>query len=261
MTALQPNNDICVICTSDDRYEQAKQFADTHSIAVFFESNNDYELQLRFDQPCIKLFDTTLNTDIHVDFLTGSVAHRERFGGGKGQALAKAIGVPKKSNLSIVDATAGLARDAYVLATLGCKIKLVEQSAILHMLLLDGIERARSEQTTESAIGNILELTNTDSLKYLERIDDACSPDIVYIDPMYPERKKSALVKKEMQVLHKLIGHRHDDSRLLESALQHARYRVVVKRPSYAEPLAGTQPNTSISSKKTRYDIYSIKKL
>jgi len=257
---VRTENKLCVVASDDDRYEQAKQFADTNDIPLFDEANSDYELQLCFDKQRIRLFDTALDTDIHVDFVEGALAHREKFGGGKNQPLARAIGLNRRQDLTVVDATTGLARDAYILATLGCRLTLIEQSPVLYILVQDAIERARQENSP-NATSNFIELINTDSLQFLDSIESNAKPDIIYIDPMYPERNKSALVKKDMQILHRLIGQRNDEASLLESAIHHAGYRVVVKRPSHAEPLAGIQPNTSISSKKTRYDIYSIKKL
>ena len=86
-------------------------------------------------------------------------------------------------------------------------------------------------------------------------------PDVIYIDPMYPERKKSALVKKEMQILQRLHGEDDGNEQLLALALRYARKRVVVKRPINAEILSDIKPNTSVRSKKTRYDIYTIEKM
>jgi len=75
---------------------------------------------------------------------------------------------------------------------------------------------------------------------------------------MYPERKKSALVKKDMQILHKLIGGSEDEEDLLGTALRYAKRRVVVKRPLHAEQIAGIKPTMEISSKKTRFDVYVV---
>jgi 16S rRNA (guanine1516-N2)-methyltransferase len=86
-------------------------------------------------------------------------------------------------------------------------------------------------------------------------------PDVIYIDPMYPERKKSALVKKDMQILQRLHGKDVNASELLENALLFAKKRVVVKRPINAETLSSRIPNTCIKSKKTRYDIYTIERM
>ena len=94
---------------------------------------------------------------------------------------------------------------------------------------------------------------------YMEHMDTETRPDVIYIDPMYPQRKKSALVKKDMQILQRLLGKDQDAEKLLDTALQCAAERVVEKRPVHASPVGNVKPDTSISSKKTRYDIYLVK--
>jgi len=107
------------------------------------------------------------------------------------------------------------------------------------------------------------EIINQDAIDYIaENITNkASAPDVIYIDPMYPDRKKSALVKKDMQILQHLHDRDDKSSELLECALQYAKKRVVVKRPVQAETLNSRKPNTCIKSKKTRYDIYTIEKM
>jgi len=78
----------------------------------------------------------------------------------------------------------------------------------------------------------------------------------VYLDPMYPERRKSAKVKKHMQALQQLIGHHGDDATLLARARLAATRRVIVKRPQHAPPLADIAPHHAIDGPNTRYDIY-----
>lgn len=229
-----------------------------HQYSFHTHENDSYELQIIFEDNRVELYDKTLNTKIYVDFVDGALAHREKYGGGKGQAIAKAIGLNKIKNPTVIDATAGLARDAYVLATLGCRITLIEESPILYALINNGIERARLSDNDEHSVDNFIDLINSNSQHYLRQLDAQSKPDVIYIDPMYPDRKKSALVKKDMQILHKLIGKSEDESDLLDTALLMAKRRVVVKRPSHAEPVIGIKPTMSISSKKTRYDVYVI---
>jgi len=78
---------------------------------------------------------------------------------------------------------------------------------------------------------------------------------------MFPLRKKSAKVKKDMQALHKIVGADEDSGQILDKALANARYRVVVKRPAHAEFLADTKPTYSLNGKSTRYDIFALQKL
>ncbi len=80
--------------------------------------------------------------------------------------------------------------------------------------------------------------------------------DVVYLDPMYPHRTKSALVKKEMRRLRNVVGGDDDAHKLLEAALQYAGQRVVVKRPHPSPPLGDMKPDFAITGKKTRFDVY-----
>jgi len=211
----------------------------------------------------IELYDRQLNTSISIDFLSGTLAHRQQFGGGRGQAIAKAIGLKSGTNPSVLDTTAGLAGDAFVLATMGCPVTLIERSPVIFSLINNAIERASLNEKFEPILKKGFTVINSDANDYIrEQLStDAIRPDVIYIDPMYPDRKKSALVKKDMQILQRLHGKDDNTAELLANALKFAKKRVVVKRPINAETLSENKPNTCIKSKKTRYDIYTIEKM
>jgi 16S rRNA (guanine1516-N2)-methyltransferase len=189
---------------------------------------------------------------ISVDFVSGAVDHRRKFGGGRGQDIAKAIGLKHGFTPHVLDATAGLGRDAFVLASLGCQITMLERMPVVAALLEDGLLRA-SIHTEIQPITQHMSLVHASSIAAMT---DQIQPDVVYLDPMYPHKGKSALVKKEMRVFQTLVGEDQDADQLLAPALAIAKYRVVVKRPSYAEPLAGKKPSMSINMKKNRFDVY-----
>ncbi|WP_413113056.1 class I SAM-dependent methyltransferase [Thaumasiovibrio sp. DFM-14] len=196
---------------------------------------------------------------IFVDFVGGAVAHRRKFGGGRGQAIAKAVGLKQGKTPSVLDATAGLGRDAFVLASLGCRVQMVERHPVVAALLDDGLRRAY----TDSEIGpwmqqrmTLLHASSQEALSVLASQAEFVAPDVVYLDPMYPHKKKSALVKKEMRVFQSLVGSDVDADDLLSPALALATQRVVVKRPDYAEPLDGVKPSMMIETKKNRFDVY-----
>ena len=100
--------------------------------------------KLQFDEHGLQLFksDEPKLGAIRVDFVTGASAHRRKFGGGKGQAIAKAVGLNKGATPHVLDATAGLGRDAFVLAALGCKVTMHERHPVVAALLYDGLQRA-----------------------------------------------------------------------------------------------------------------------
>ncbi|MFV9615836.1 MAG: class I SAM-dependent methyltransferase, partial [Gammaproteobacteria bacterium] len=216
-------------------------------------------MQLIFHDDLIELFDSELSTTISIDFLNGPLAHRQQFGGGRGQAIAKAMGLKSGITPTILDTTAGLAADAFVLATLGCPVTLIERSPIIFALINDAVERASLSDKFQSIIEQGFNIINADANDFITQqlAKNAPKPDVIYIDPMYPERKKSALVKKDMQILQRLHGNDDTTSLLFEKALLYAKKRVVVKRPLHAETISKKMPNTCIKSKKTRYDIYT----
>lgn len=191
---------------------------------------------------------------VYVDFVEGKLAHRRQFGGGKKQPLARAVGLSSKTTPSVIDTTAGMGRDSFVLASLGCQVTMVERSAVVAALLKDAVERALHDPDV-SPIAERLSVVCADGAEYLADCETA---DVIYLDPMYPEKRKSAAVKKDMRALQMLVGPDLDSHKLLEIALEKAKHRVVVKRPKQAEALTGKKPNTTISSPNTRYDIYSI---
>lgn len=194
---------------------------------------------------------------VFVDF-TGGKAEYRRATTGKQQPLPKAIGIKSGHLPSVIDATAGLGRDAFVLAALGCHITLIERSPVFAALLEDGMARARLNVKTAPIVEH-MRLVHADSNTYLHQLAEPDHPDVVYLDPMYPHRGKSALVKKEMRYARTIVGNDEEAPALLATAINAARERVVVKRPRSAEPLAGRKPTVAIESKNTRYDVYVTK--
>lgn len=193
---------------------------------------------------------------VRVDFVGGALGHRLRFGGGRGQPLARAVGIKPGFNPVVWDATAGLGRDAFVLASIGCPVTLCERSPVLAALLDDGLQRARLNREIGDWVESRMTLRFGDSARQLTTLTAAQAPDTIYLDPMYPAGKSSVLVKKEIRAVQQLVGEDRDSQVLFETALQVATRRVVVKRPQRAGPLHDRKPTTSIESKKTRYDIY-----
>ncbi len=209
-------------------------------------------LQVNFQVLELIKIDEPKLTPIKVDFVEGAVAHRRKFGGGRGQDIAKAVGLKHGFTPHVLDATAGLGRDSFVLASLGCQVTMLERNPVVAALLENGLERAKLNE-------DVATIANNMSLVHSSLIDshpESIKPDIIYLDPMYPHKEKSAAVKKEMRVFQTLVGEDLDADGLLAPALALATYRVVVKRPTYAPPLANKTPSTSIKMKKNRFDVY-----
>lgn len=194
---------------------------------------------------------------VWVDFLSGAAAHRRKFGGGSGQMIAKAVGVKSGVRPTVLDATAGLGRDSFVLATLGCHVSMIERSPIIHALLEDGLARAVADAEV-SEVCSLLTLYHGNAIEMMGSIE---RPQVVYVDPMFPHTEKSALVKKEMRVFRDVVGDDQDAAALLEAALDTATARVVVKRARKAPLIDGRSPSYQLEGKSSRYDIYALAKL
>lgn len=185
--------------------------------------------------------------------------------------IAKAVGIGPGLRPTVLDATAGLGRDAFVLAQLGCPLRLVERQPLIAALLEDGLRRA-AENAELAAIIARMPLIVGDAIALMRdwrhghsdnRSDSALSniPQVIYLDPMFPPRRKSALVKKEMRLLRPLAGDDDDAPALLAAALDLASHRVVVKRPRQAPPLDGQPPGYTLHGQSSRFDIYPKKSL
>ncbi|MFC1523432.1 class I SAM-dependent methyltransferase [Thermodesulfobacteriota bacterium] len=193
---------------------------------------------------------------IYVDFLGRSIRYRMQHGGGIRQLLARAAGIRTGFRPTVLDTTAGFGTDAFILATLGCRVLMIERSPIVAALLEDGLNRARRDPQVGPIVRTNLQLINTDSINYLSALDQPDLPHTIYLDPMFPLRGKKALVKKEMQMLQMLLNQDMDAPALLQAALSCGAERVVVKRPASAPTIAGPPPTTAIKSPKHRYDLY-----
>ncbi len=191
---------------------------------------------------------------INVDFVTGKNQHRRLYGGGKSQQLCKAVGIKSKIKPSVLDMTAGLGGDAFVLACQGCKLQMRERSAYVGPLLYDGLKRFNT-QVGDEAVS--MAFNFEDSLK--SNAEDIA--DVVYLDPMYPEHKQKAAVNKSMMAFRQLVGKDEDSDLLLDKAIKAAKYRVVVKRPKKGRYMADQKPDHQLIGKSSRYDIYTLKAL
>jgi len=231
-----------------DLVEQANHWLTKYDLNAVFRLSviNGYLQLIKIDEPKLG--------GIYVDFVSGTMAHRRQFGGGRGEAVAKAVGIKGDYFPFVIDATAGLGRDAFVLAAIGCRVMMFERHPVVAALLYDGLNRAYQDPEMASWLPKHLSLIHSNSFEQLSLVTD--NPDVVYLDPMFPHRQKSALVKKEMRVFQQLVGSDNDADQLLALARFIARKRVVVKRPDYAPFMAEQKPVSSIKTKNHRFDIY-----
>lgn len=227
---------------------------------------------------------------VFVDFVSGALAWRRQYGGGRQEALVKAVGVKGDYLPCVLDATAGLGRDAFILAAAGCRVHMLERHPVVAALLEDGLRRGyqdshiggwlRQRLTLQYGDLQVNRLQNHllqthyirlnslyhDSLQssFLQHSGEVvmppqCDPaiEVVYLDPMFPKRSKSALVRQPMQLLQTLVGSDNDADSLLQPARLLASKRVVVKRPAKAPLLNNIAAQGSIQTKNHRFDIYA----
>lgn len=189
-------------------------------------------------------------TEVRVSFDSATMRHRRR--GGHNELLGRAVGVRASHKPRVWDATAGMGRDAFVLADLGCNVMLNERIPVLAWLLNEAVSAA-----SVSAHRHVREA----AVRMAVSAGDSCrsavpSDAVLYLDPMFPERKKVAAVKKEAVMLQRLVGGHHDAEQLWAWAWAQPVERIVVKRPLRAPVLGAQRPSHTLSGKSVRFDVF-----
>ena len=156
-------------------------------------------------------------------------------------------------NRNIIDATAGLGYDSFILASLGANVTLIERSKKMYEILQNGINEGILFGGEIEKIIKRMELLFADSKDILPKL----SPEVIMIDTMYKDRKKTALVKNNMRLVREIVGPDSDYIELLKVALNCARHRVVLKQPRYADPIKEIRKcSHQILGRTIRYDVY-----
>ncbi|MFT6328209.1 MAG: 16S rRNA (guanine1516-N2)-methyltransferase [Bermanella sp.] len=241
--------------------KMAKRSTKGNSCVANIDIDSQWQLVYTSNGLALRLSNEPSWGDIIIDFNSAALHYRKQHGGGRNEALAKAIGIKGKDSLSVIDCTAGMGNDSFVMASVGAHVIMLERSPIIAALLEDALNRIESV----AELSERLSLVKTDATDYIlkQGAKKKAKPlaDVIYLDPMFPHKKKSALVKKEMRAFQQLLGADIDSAQLLDAALSHAGSRVVVKRPGSADPIelaCGRKPDTAIESKKHRFDVYIL---
>ncbi|MGX5200512.1 class I SAM-dependent methyltransferase [Aliikangiella sp. IMCC44632] len=226
------------------------------SDAVFCVKDGKLVLEIWLDQKV---------TQLYFDLNQGEVAFRANKVSKSNEIIAKALGCKSHFRPTVLDATAGMGRDALIMAMLGCKVEMHERNWAIFELLKDALQRL-FQDPDYTAIRNKLSLSKENSIESLQGTSakqhiEIDKFDVIYLDPMFPERKKTALVKKEMRLFKLLAGEDPDSSQLFLNAINSGVKRVVVKRPKGAPFLNESKPSHQILAKKFRYDIYLLNQL
>ena len=251
-------NQFYVLLATDSEKESvalSSQFSENHDISIIesLEVLDDRSAAFQFDDDKLKLcllLDGKLS-ELSFDLAEGEVAFRATRVSKSNEVVAKALGVKPHYRPTVLDATAGMGRDSLIMAMLGCTVEMQERNQPIFYLLENALQRFEKQGGPRELVGELC-LSNQNSIENLSEIN----AEVIYLDPMFPERKKSALVKKEMRLFKLLAGEDLDADNLLIEALKSNAKRVVVKRPKGAPLLAGKKPSHEINAKKFRYDVY-----
>ncbi len=172
-----------------------------------------------------------------------------------GELIVKASKIRGREDLHVLDATAGLGEDSFLLAGAGFAVDLYEYDAVIAALLQDAIRRAlQSGDETVREAARRMRFHEEDSVKAMKKLSSR--PDVILLDPMFPERRKTGLIKKKFQLLQLLERPCDNEEALFEAALAACPLRIVVKRPQKGPYLAARKPDYSLSGKAIRYDVY-----
>ena len=239
----------------DPGYDHAKADALVSSLHLpLAESAQAAVLLLRLGPDRLSLSkpgDAELPGSLWVDF-SGAQA-RHRLNHPNQELLVRAAKVRHTASLLVLDATAGLGRDGFLLAAAGFRVHMCERNAVIAALLADGLLRAAATPAL-AAVARRVTLIVDVALTVLTRPEE--SPDIIYLDPMFPVRNKSAKVKQELRLLQLIEDGREDGEALLRAALLATPRKVVVKRPLKGPLLGNLRPAYSLKGKAVRFDVY-----
>lgn len=150
---------------------------------------------------------------------------------------------------TVLDLTAGWGRDALVMAHAGARVLMLEQHPYMAILL-----KQAHEKLIDKVVCQRTSVIWIEAKEYLRSLHSSMLPDIIYFDPMHPTRQKTALVKKNLQLLQELVAPNHDVIECIQLAVASCKKRVIVKWPQKVKPLLA--PNYSVSGKTIRFDVY-----
>jgi 16S rRNA (guanine1516-N2)-methyltransferase len=168
------------------------------------------------------------------------------------EMLVRAAKTDKKG-LRAVDATAGMGEDSFLLAAYGYEVTMCEKNPVIAALLKDALRRAAKQPALKEIIRR-MNLVEGDSIEFLA--DQTEKADLIYLDPMFPERQKSGLTNKKLQLIQKMEPPCGEEEALFAAAISAKPSKIIVKRPLKSPYLAGRKPNYTLNGKAIRYDCY-----
>ena len=239
---------ISILVKNNSNIEKAKRISEKLNIEIKTEENIESDLILQFDEDGLSL--VSKNMKLHGDF-TNTIRRIKQSNLEKELLIHAAKIKGKKQDLIAIDATAGMGEDSLLLAAYGFKVNLYEKNPIIAELLKDALERAKQTPELKEIVAR-MEVFEEDSIIAMSKLD--YKPDVILLDPMFPERTKSALIKKKFQILHQIETPCTNEKELLDSAIKANPKKIVIKRPLKGEYLAGIKPSYSVKGNSIRYD-------
>ncbi|MCQ2510198.1 MAG: class I SAM-dependent methyltransferase [Lachnospiraceae bacterium] len=243
-------NKLVLLAEKEDRVEKAVVLAEKLHIELVrsVQEVKDEEIYLLMDEEGLSLIQGGLK--MRGDFL--QMLPRLKPGKLHGEMLIKASKLKGLQERPVViDATAGMGEDSLLLAAAGYEVYLFEKDPIIAALLEDALDRAIKEPVLGEVVKR-MHLSGSDSIEAMK--EGKIQADLVYLDPMFPARSKSGLIKKKFQLLQQLERPCSDEEELVKAALLVHPKRIVIKRPAKGPYLAGIKPSYSIDGKAIRYD-------
>ncbi|MCR5800331.1 MAG: class I SAM-dependent methyltransferase [Lachnospiraceae bacterium] len=244
-----------VVCDNSEYLTQAVACAEKAGakLMTHIDAKSDMgdKLILRFGPDGVTL--TGAGGTMRGDF--ASMLPRLKTGNMQHELLVKAVRI-KGCIPKVMDATAGMGEDSLILAAAGFDVTMYEYNPIIAALLADAMKRAVND-TQLCNIVSRMHLNCADSTEAMKNSGGAY--DVILLDPMFPDRKKSALVKKKFQILHDVERPCLHERELLEAALMAKAKKTVIKRPVKGAYLAGIKPDYSLAGKVIRFDVISRK--
>lgn len=224
------------------------------------------ELMLVYDEKGLSLVKGSLS--MQGDFTTTKNLSRIKQGVVQKEMLVKASKLKNHDGVKrAIDATAGMGEDSLLLAAAGFEVELYEYDLVIAALLQDTLDRCAKHPVLGPIVarmhltaGNSIELLNafvkTENESADEMGNQTQAPDVILLDPMFPERTKSAMIKKKFQLLQQLERPCNNEQELLDAAMKVRPRKLVIKRPLKGPYLAERKPDYSISGKAIRYDCF-----
>ena len=242
------NKQLVLYVDKNANIEKAKKIAERLNIEIITNNKEKFDILLSMDESGLALVSD--NMKLYGDF-SKSIKRLKQSNLQK-EMLIHAVKIKgEKENLIAIDATAGLGEDSILLAAYGYTVELYEKNPIIAELLKDAMERAKKISELKDIIER-MKVHNEDSIIAMQKLQ--YNPDIILLDPMFPERTKSALIKKKFQILHKIENPCSDETELLSSAIKANPKKIIIKRPLKGEYLAGIKPDYSLKGNSIRYD-------